>query len=292
MAIEVLESAIINKQAVFDRALEITAQRYGIDLTSTEESLGSIEMMFSYKGGKVSKGEHLVAQNKELKEQLNASLFQFGVSNTPTGERTRPTVDEIQPGIRGTGISFGEGVALADEVMPFELVPDNNEDNIEFKYDEIKKQETQKLETHNDGIPRMIKDEHGFPVLMNREKAIEYCKNQGAHLASARELAQIAMSHGAKGIVEIAGDKPNGNYQLVEATDRDGISDSFYFSVDRYNAYNADPSTGSIYYMRIWTSSNNSRNPKQPLHLLVQIGGFQSNFGADQKLAVICMPGE
>jgi hypothetical protein len=67
---------------------------------------------------------------------------------------------------------------------------------------------------------------------MTQADAIQYCLNQGAHLPSARELAQLAMSLGARGIVESCGSDMN--CYPVNATNADGSSDAFNFSYTGY----------------------------------------------------------
>jgi hypothetical protein len=41
----------------------------------------------------------------------------------------------------------------------------------------------------------------GSVKLMSQKEAFDYCANRGAHLPSARELAQLSMSFGARGIL-------------------------------------------------------------------------------------------
>lgn len=45
----------------------------------------------------------------------------------------------------------------------------------------------------------------GSVKLMSQNEAFEYCAKQGTHLPSARELAQLSMSFGARGIVSSCG---------------------------------------------------------------------------------------
>lgn len=69
--------------------------------------------------------------------------------------------------------------------------------------------------------------------IMDQADAIHYCANQGAHLPSARELAQLSMSLGAKGIVD-ACDRSDKKCYSVKATNADGSSDNFNFSYAGY----------------------------------------------------------
>lgn len=81
---------------------------------------------------------------------------------------------------------------------------------------------------------------------MNQADAMSYCANQGMHLPSARELAQLSASMGAAGISETAKD---GFYQ-VSVKNADGKADSFYFSYAGYKRPAGD--LGSNWF---WSSS-------------------------------------
>ena len=48
-----------------------------------------------------------------------------------------------------------------------------------------------------------VKDGDGGVKYMSQEDAVRYCAGQGNHLPTPRELAQLAISMGAKGIVEV-----------------------------------------------------------------------------------------
>ena len=67
---------------------------------------------------------------------------------------------------------------------------------------------------------------------MTQPEAIEYCANQGAHLPSARELVQLSMSFGARGIVDSCS-QDNQCYRIL-ATNAEGSQDEFYFSYAGY----------------------------------------------------------
>jgi hypothetical protein len=79
------------------------------------------------------------------------------------------------------------------------------------------------------------------------------CKDKGKHLPSIRELAQIAMSYGAKGIVEINDGKPlkplSGHIE-INAKNADGSSDNFYYS---HYGYQRPPGLLGIKWF--WSSS-------------------------------------
>lgn len=79
----------------------------------------------------------------------------------------------------------------------------------------------------------IVKNADGSVKTMNQADAIQYCASQGAHLPSARELAQLSMSLGAKGIVD-ACDSSDSSCYSVKATNADGSSDNFNFSYAGY----------------------------------------------------------
>jgi len=79
----------------------------------------------------------------------------------------------------------------------------------------------------------LVKNADGSVKTMNQSDAVHYCASQGAHLPSARELAQLSTSLGAKGIVDSCGSSDISCYS-VKATNADGNEDSFEFSYDGY----------------------------------------------------------
>jgi uncharacterized protein (TIGR02145 family) len=79
----------------------------------------------------------------------------------------------------------------------------------------------------------IAKNADGKPKYMNQAEAIYYCLNQGAHLPSARELALLAMSLGARGIVDSCG-SDNRRCFSYKAENADGSYDSFKFSYEGY----------------------------------------------------------
>ena len=83
---------------------------------------------------------------------------------------------------------------------------------------------------------------------MNQYDAVSYCANQGMHLPSARELAQLSASLGAAGISET----PKG-YYLVSAKNADGKVDNFYFNYSGYKRPQGD--LGNNWF---WSSSVSS----------------------------------
>ncbi|MBN8541578.1 MAG: hypothetical protein J0L82_14385 [Deltaproteobacteria bacterium] len=80
----------------------------------------------------------------------------------------------------------------------------------------------------------IAKNDDGTVKHMNHNEAIKYCIDRQAHLPSARELAHLSMSLGAKGIAEIKGGKPDESYRQFKFKNSDGTSDNFYFSREGY----------------------------------------------------------
>lgn len=70
-------------------------------------------------------------------------------------------------------------------------------------------------------------------VRVSQYKALQVCNKLEAHLPSARELAQFAMSLGAKGVVEQCGS--DSQCHLILATNADGTADRFYYSESGYH---------------------------------------------------------
>ncbi len=88
---------------------------------------------------------------------------------------------------------------------------------------------------------------------MSQSDAVHYCASQGAHLPSARELAQLSTSLGAKGIVDGCGSTDISCYS-VKATNTDGNEDRFDFSSAGYRRPEGE--LGSNWF---WSSSTHPR---------------------------------
>lgn len=94
----------------------------------------------------------------------------------------------------------------------------------------------------------IAKNADGSLKYMNHADAIQYCSSQGAHLPSARELAQLSKSFGARGIVRSCGlDK---KCLSILAINADGTSDSFNYSYAGYQRPSGDLGDGWF-----WSSS-------------------------------------
>lgn len=102
-------------------------------------------------------------------------------------------------------------------------------------------------------IGDIVRNTDGSIRYMNQYDAVQYCANQGMHLPSARELAQLSMNLGAKGILEMHdiknGHVPEG-YHHVKAKNADGKDDSFYFNDVGYQ-----PTKGDLGHSWLWSSS-------------------------------------
>ena len=75
---------------------------------------------------------------------------------------------------------------------------------------------------------------NGKVKYMNHKDAVQYCANQGAHLPSTRELAQLSTSLGAKGIVDSCGTDKNCR-KIIYIHNTDDSKDEFYFSSSGYS---------------------------------------------------------
>jgi uncharacterized protein (TIGR02145 family) len=140
--------------------------------------------------------------------------------------------------------------------------------------------------------PRFLdiaKNADGSPNLMPQSEAIAYCKDpnqvpQPAHLPSARELAQLSTSLGAKGIV----DKCEGSDQkcyTISAINVDGSQDTFNFSYDGYQR----PS-GELGKNWFWSSSVSSYYSYSAYYLYGVNGSVYYDYRYDYN-AVRCVSG-
>ena len=110
---------------------------------------------------------------------------------------------------------------------------------------------------------------------MSQADALAYCECQGeakerlgcttapfmAHLPSARELAQLSMSLGAKGIAEIESGRPDDSYGEIKAINADGSSDNFYFSYEGYRIPSSELRHEGIWSASVNPNHNNSVSP-------------------------------
>lgn len=114
MATEIFETQLSNRQHVLKKALELTAQKYGIDLTKSEQSIDAITKFYTYdvaSDGSAAAADEAKVQ-ATLADNLNSSIFAFGAPNTPAGDQPRATAEEIQTSFRGSSVATGAGIAL------------------------------------------------------------------------------------------------------------------------------------------------------------------------------------
>ena len=116
--------------------------------------------------------------------------------------------------------------------------------------------------------------------------AIEHCAAQGMHLPSARELAQVLMRSGAKGISEITDGKPDDSYYLISTTNLDGTQDYFYFSPKGYTRPKGDFGEKSF-----WSSSSYSNSTYYVYFLNGPYGAMGSGPHVGLHMAAYCLPG-
>ena len=93
----------------------------------------------------------------------------------------------------------------------------------------------------------IAKDAAGKVKTMTQADAIQYCASQGNHLPSARELVQLMVSMGAKGIVNACGIGDHCDH--LDAINVDGSQDSFNVSYAGFNP--TDPEMNNMF----WSSS-------------------------------------
>jgi hypothetical protein len=93
----------------------------------------------------------------------------------------------------------------------------------------------------------IVRNADGSVHYMNQLLADKYCRDQGSHLATARELALVAQSLGAQGISETAKD----GYLPVYGSYPEGGYDNFYYSG---KGYQRPP--GDLGNLEFWSSSH------------------------------------
>jgi hypothetical protein len=99
-----------------------------------------------------------------------------------------------------------------------------------------------------DQMPRFLeiaKNADGSVKYLDQAAGRQYCSTHRAHLPSARELAKLSMSYGAKGIVDACAS--DDDCYSVTAINADGRFDSFNFSIAGYQPPAGD--LGSNWFM-------------------------------------------
>ena len=108
-------------------------------------------------------------------------------------------------------------------------------------------------------------DASGTTVYMTQDQAVGLCRDkykdtpEGAHLPSARELARLAVSYGAKDIIE-KGEKnrERSYYPVLTKSKLDNIVDDFYFSSDLSDYVKPKEELNLNLF---WSSSFDPQNP-------------------------------
>ncbi len=126
----------------------------------------------------------------------------------------------------------------------------------------LKDKVEQKIEDlQNNSQPLFIETDSTNEIMTNVE-AVQYCKDKGGRLPSAREWAQYSKSQGAKGTLELSfvfnkldGQAPP-DYKLISAMNVDGSNEKFYYNNLGYS-FVVSPNTTSYWY---WSSSTHSNS--------------------------------
>lgn len=96
--------------------------------------------------------------------------------------------------------------------------------------------------------PDVARESNGEAKNMNQMEAAKFCAGKRGRLPTVRELVPVAMSHGAKGIVDSCGSDPK--CYLIQATNSDGSSDNFYYSYSGFRLHSGEQSDDQL-----WSSS-------------------------------------
>lgn len=132
----------------------------------------------------------------------------------------------------------------------------------------------------------VARDGSGKVIEMTKSNAVEYCKSKGAHLPSARELAQFPRSLGAWGISGYrCGSTEQTCYLVSDIQNADGSKDEFYYSYSEYSR--PDNDLGHNWF---WSSSVNSKNSSYAIGLSGYYG--QITYLRFIKNAVLCVVGK
>lgn len=130
----------------------------------------------------------------------------------------------------------------------------------------------------------IAKYDDGSAMFLTYDEAVQYCFDHGARLPTARELAQLSWSLGAKGIIEISKGRPDLSYVLINAVDRKGAKDAFYFSNQGYQQLQ-----GSTYNWLFWSSSISAGRWMNPYFLDGKYGDISSLVPHDHRVSVRCI---
>lgn len=118
LATEIFEEKILNMQAVFNKALEITAAKYGLPLVQIEQTIPNPVIEYDPQ----NELEIDVASLQEgFEERINRSMFAFGSSaGVPSGDQERREVEELAPQASGVNIASGNWDVILPRPEPGE----------------------------------------------------------------------------------------------------------------------------------------------------------------------------
>lgn len=132
----------------------------------------------------------------------------------------------------------------------------------------------------------VARGEDGKILFMNQYHALQYCEKQGAHLPSARELAQLSMSLGAKGIVDSCG--TDQRCYGVMGRNADGGIDEFNYSS---TGYQRPAFEDTWLWLWFWSSSIDPVYTDYALVLKNDYGDIHSLISRNDYYAVRCVVG-
>ena len=131
----------------------------------------------------------------------------------------------------------------------------------------------------------IARDASGKVLYMGQSEAVQYCSDRGAHLPSARELAQLSMSLGADGFVDAC--IPNNHcYKVSYIQNADNSTEEFFFRVLGYHRPAGD--LGANWF---WSSSVDSKYPYAGFALFGPYGDINPLYRDSQISAVRCVTG-
>lgn len=132
-----------------------------------------------------------------------------------------------------------------------------------------------------DGI---LRSSDGSILELTQQQAVKACP-VGSRLPTARELAGIARTNGAKGILELSdiGSHIPSGYSLSTTVDSHGSHDIFYFSNENYH-----PPKGSLGYQAFWSSSLELGNAERAFIFSGATGDIYP-FDLNYRIAVLCL---
>lgn len=133
----------------------------------------------------------------------------------------------------------------------------------------------------------ILRNDDGAIVYLNQHQANKACP-ENTQLPSARQMAIISQSRGAKEILELAqvknGTVPEGYYK-ISAINIDGSKDEFFYNHEGYQ--NPGGTVGTDWF---WTSSIFVDDTNQAFYLGGSSGFIGQDFRRFYLSAVLCLP--